>query len=67
MSEYQLRVSGKPKRYFSCIGRSELDEWREFCIQHPKCQVEIVQITENVIINQFNYGVFENHFKADKS
>lgn len=64
MAEYELRVDGKPMRFYTELCRDLLNDWREECVKYPDAekQVEIVQVKETVIFSQYHFHQFKKMF-----
>ena len=55
--EYQLRVDGKPVRYYVELYQDLLADWMHECAKYPNAekQVEIVRIHTDVIYSQYHF------------
>lgn len=62
-SEYQIRIDGKPVRYYSILSPSMIDEFQEFCHLNKDCYVDICRVSHTIIVNQGCYHAFKRHFK----
>lgn len=64
-AEYQLRVDGKPVRYYTELCQDLLSDWREEAAKYPNAekQVEIVRVREDVVFNQYHFRQFQKMFE----
>lgn len=63
---YQIRIDGKPVRYFTMIGQTEINDWLKICCDNPDCYVDIAIIRTEILLNQYNYALLEKHFESVK-
>jgi len=63
---YVLRVAGTTKLYFNVIGEREINEYLRVSKENPAEKVEIVSITESVVLGGYEYGLMERHFNKVK-
>jgi len=63
-TEYQLQIDGKPKFYYTSIGKKAIEEYLEWSRLKPNSSVQIVRVSTDVIINNYNYSLMKTHFKA---
>ena len=62
-NEYQLQIDGKPKFYYTIIGRTEIQHYLDESAANPEARVQLVRITTDVLFGGYEYGLMDRHFK----
>lgn len=65
--EYQIRIDGKPAKFYSIMSKELLTEFLEACQKNEECYVDIARVSTDIITSQYDYSVLEAHFKDDGS
>jgi len=62
-SEYQIRIDGKPVYFPHSVDSYALDKYAELCASNPDCYVDIVSVSTEIILSQFEYHQLKRHFE----
>ena len=68
--EYQLRINGKPIKYFDSIGANQIAEWLKVAKEHAdldtKSYVDLSLVRTEILFSPHRYYAMKKHFFDDK-
>ena len=66
-SEYQIRVDGKPVRYYSLLCEETIISYLQICKENQDCYVDICRVSHEIIMNQGCYHVMKRHYEKENN
>ena len=65
-TEYQLRINGKPIKYFDSLTAEEIGMWLKCVDENPEQFVDIALVRTEILFSPHRYYAIKKHFDENK-